>query len=209
MSVSNGSNQTWEEFSGSMNGVRPYNTAYLMDVQDDGDNSVAKGIPASANIPTSGSIFLKFGKDIQLIEDYYAAGSLGNFNLQVRLEVFNQTNRAVPQNAADLVIIAKNSGVIHTTRGTTSLYTGLLTKEDVMQANSQPYFTGSDVKRLVGGGWWDSIKTGIAHVLPKLPSITRSIISHFKDDNHIAKGIHDGLHAAGYGKPKSIEDRIM
>ena len=44
-------------------------------------------------------------------------------------------------------------------RGTSSTYTGLLTKQDVLEASMQHPMSHSDVKRLVGGGFLDSLKS--------------------------------------------------
>jgi hypothetical protein len=57
-----------------------------------------------------------------------------------------------------------NSGVFVCERGTSSTYTGILTKQDVLEASQQDHYTHDDVKRLVGGGFFDSIKSGLSHL---------------------------------------------
>ena len=60
-------------------------------------------------------------KDIQLIEDFFAPGSLGNFNIQ--LQVYVENNQALDFSSAtgqtcELVMITMNSGVFVCERGT-------------------------------------------------------------------------------------------
>jgi len=99
-SVEGGSNQSWLEFSG------------LATVPDSVSGCGKK-------IPTSGSLLiLEFGKDIQLTEDYYASGSLGNFNLQIQIQAYNNFPYAV---TPEIVLITVNSGLFVNERGTLTL----------------------------------------------------------------------------------------
>lgn len=73
------------------------------------------------NIQSSGSmLMLDMGKHVQIGEDWYAPGSLGNFNLQFSLDVENYSSTqafgADPQ--LELVLITMNSGVFVCERGT-------------------------------------------------------------------------------------------
>jgi len=127
--------------------------------------------------PLAGSyLVLEFGKDIQLTEDFYAAGSLGNFNIQVKLNCQNAGpydlnplagDDETGGNNLDLVLITMNSGVFVCERGTSSTYTGILTKQDVLEASQQEHYTHNDVKRLVGGGIFDMIKSGVSKLASK------------------------------------------
>jgi hypothetical protein len=98
-------------------------------------------------------------------------------------------------------------------RGVCGQYLGLLTKTDVLQTSEQEPYKRSDVKRLVGGGWWDSVKSAFMHIAPKLPSAVKSALSHFTEDHHLAKSAHDILHNLGYGKNKKggkkIDEHIL
>jgi hypothetical protein len=179
-SVENGSNQSWFEFSG------------LASVPDPTSGMGKK-------IPTSGSLLvLEFGKDIQLTEDYYASGSLGNFNLQVILQVANQLPYAV---TPEIVLITMNSGIFVNERGTSSTYTGILTKQDVLEASAQAPMFQSSVRRMVGGGFMDSLKSAIGKVMPYA-------VSHLKNyamgelgkmDHPAAKVAHDVARKMGLG----------
>jgi hypothetical protein len=60
-----------------------------------------------------------------------------------------------------------NSGVFVCERGTSSTYTGILTKQDVLEASQQEAYTHNDVQRLVGGGLFDMIKSGVSKLAKK------------------------------------------
>jgi hypothetical protein len=159
MSKNNGINSSWPEFLG-----------HGVSANYDGGSDISGGAsPSVSALALSGSyLVLEFGKDIQLTEDFYAAGSLGNFNLQCTVNVNN--NYFVAPAAAEeweLIVITMNSGVFVCERGTSATYTGILTKQDVLDASAQEYYTHDDVKRLVGGGFFDSIKSGLSSLAKK------------------------------------------
>jgi len=133
-SVEAGNNQQWNEWCG---------TAY---------DGTGLGQATTAT-PTVGSVLaLDFGRHIQLIEDYYAPGSLGNFQIQFNLDVYNQSASSI---TPELVLITVNSGVFVTERGQSSVYTGILTKQDVLDASQQDPFGIAHVTRKVGAGMLD------------------------------------------------------
>lgn len=182
-SVENGSNQSWYEFSGKAN-----------------KSSSATG--GGSTMPTTGSLLiLEFGKDIQLVEDFYASGSLGNFNLQINMTVSNQSSVALTN--TEIVLITMNSGVWVNERGTSTVYTGILTKQDVLDVSTQESYTRSDVKRMVGGGFLDTLKSVAGKVLPKLPSLAKAGLSLVPESSPMgkyAKMGEAGLGALGYGR---------
>ncbi|MFN9913615.1 MAG: major capsid protein V20 domain-containing protein, partial [Pirellulaceae bacterium] len=97
------------------------------------DEKTADGSGAGSYVSTCGSILmLNMGEHLNLAEDYYASGSIGTFNLQVKVSAANYSNTDLE---TELVIIAMNSGVFATERGTSSTYTALLTKQDVLDAS--------------------------------------------------------------------------
>jgi hypothetical protein len=149
---------------------------------------------AGAIVGTVGSyLTLEFGKDIQLTEDFYACGSLGNFNLQVTLKIKNNTgfDFTAPGNAGQIVLITMNSGVFVCERGTSSTYTGILTKQDVLEASQQEHYTHNDVARLVGGGLFDMIKSGVSGLAKKGLEMGKE---HLK--KHGKRYLHEGAQMA-------------
>lgn len=175
-SVENGSNQSFQEFAGFATLPDPVTGC-------------------GRKIATSGSLLiLEFGKDIQLTEDYYASGSLGNFNLQIQLQVANQFPYAI---TPEIVLICLNSGLFVNERGTSSTYTGILTKQDVLEASAQEPMYQSSVKRLVGGGFLDSLKSVAGKVLPHLLKHGKEELG--KSSHPVAKMAHSAMGAMGYG----------
>ena len=144
MSVEAGSNQTWAEFRGY---------AY----KASGVAETTAGAGAGSFVATTGSILvLDMAKDIQLVQDFYAPGSIGNFNLQFELSCKNYSDVAI---TPEICVIAINSGLFACERGTSSVYSALLTKQDVLEASMQQPISRSDVRRMVGGGFLDSLKS--------------------------------------------------
>lgn len=138
MSVESGSNQTWAEFSGVA--VRRVANQPLNE------------------IPTCGSILaLSMGKHIEL-DDVFAPGSIGQFQLQFSVEIENYDSVAYADNT-ELVLITMNTGVFVLERGTSQTYTAILSRSDVLSASSMPGYKSSDVKRLVGGAMEDGYKS--------------------------------------------------
>ena len=175
-SIENGSNQSWQEFSG------------FATVPDPTSGMGRK-------IPTSGSLLiLEFGKDIQLTEDYYAPGSLGNFNLQINIQAYNQFPYDI---TPEIVLITMNSGIFVNERGTSSTYTGILTKQDCLEASAQQPVYQSSVKRMIGGGFLDSLKSVAGKVLPHLLKHGKEELG--KSDHPVAKLAHSAIGAMGYG----------
>lgn len=197
MSVKNGSNQTWYEFSGS-----------------------AYSASSSTNkvVNTSGSVvILEFGRDIQLVEDYYAPGSIGNYNLQIKVDFLNNTNVAIDNSANEyeLVLITMNSGVFVCERGTSQVFTGILSKSDVLEASSGEVYTRSDVQRMVGGGFFDTIKSiagsvkdAIAPIASVLGPVAKTALSAMPDPR--AQMAAKALGAIGMGQSGGKRDpRLM
>jgi hypothetical protein len=188
-SIENSSNQSWYEFSGYANLA---NTA----------------TGCGSKKPLSGSLLvLEFGKDIPLQEQYYAPGSLGSFSLQVNLNCVNQSASAVA--TQELVIITMNSGVMALERGSASVFTGLLTKSDVLEVASQTPYYRADAVRMVGGGFMDSLKSLVGKVLPYLMPQAKK---YLKEQGDLGEKAEKVVSALGYGKSggrMKLAERMM
>lgn len=136
-------------------------------------------------IPTSGSVLvLDFAKHIQIQDDYYAPGSLGNFQFQFNLNVVNQFPSGFEGTQGwEMVLITMNSGLFSVERGTASSYQGILTRSDVLDVSTQEPYSSYEVRRLIGGGMEDTLSS----VMGKLGSRMK------------ASGKSDVLGSLGYG----------
>jgi hypothetical protein len=136
MSVKNGSTQSWAEFGGlAINQDAPTAT--------DGGNGT--------DIRTIGSLLvINPAYDLSL-PDYITCGSLGNYNFQFSL---GATNTLGAQIAPEICVVAVNSGILTTQQGVSAIYTGILTKEMVLNAKSRQQASAmksAEIKRMVGG----------------------------------------------------------
>ena len=137
--------------------------------------------PGIQYVPTTGTLLvLNFGEIIQLTEEYYAPGSLGTFNLQVTLQVQNNQNVPWPKESYELVIIPLNSGVFVNERGTSSTFLSLLTNQDVLDSLQQQPYANYEVRRTVGGGFLDDMRSAMGWIQSKLPAV-RCVL---ENDNH-------------------------
>jgi hypothetical protein len=112
-----------------------------------------------------GFLVLDFAKHIQLTEDYYAPGSIGQFALQANITFENQAAEALNANDYEIITYVINSGVWVNERSTSSQYTAILTKSDVLTAASQRSYYGSDVQRIVGAGMTDNLKSSVGSAM--------------------------------------------
>ena len=146
-SVESGSNQSFDEFRGYAQRPSPVGP----------DEEKTAGSGGGFRVLTCGSVLaLTMGTHVNLVEDYYAPGSIGQFSIQFTVEVDNYSTAAV---TPELVIVCMNSGSFATERGTSSTYTALLTKQDVLDASMQEAVPRGEYTRLVGGGFLDSLKS--------------------------------------------------
>ena len=130
ISVRNGSTQSWGEFSGQQS-VRGVNT------------------------PTTGSLILLSPAYDLSLPDYISCGSLGNYNFQFQVGVTNQFGETI---TPEICAVCVNSGIMTTQQGVSSIYTGILTKEMVLDAKSKQQASAvmsGEVKRMVGGSLWN------------------------------------------------------
>jgi len=167
MSRANGSQQSWYEFNGKAG-------EYRIDADNAGVGAAAgpnDAVLQGYTINTTGSIFvINPAKDLSL-PSYLSNGSLGQFNFQIQITAQNNTAAAI---TPELVVITANSGVFSTIAGSSAVYTGLLTKQMVLDvAQQQDGVSSSTVHRLTGGSLSDMISTSMKQV----PTVSRAIES--------------------------------
>jgi hypothetical protein len=103
-------------------------------------------------VPTVGPILLlKPGRDIPL-QAGQAPGLVGNFSLQMSLNIFNNTYTDYSSSGLQIYVVTVNSGFFETIKGSSRLIKGLLTEQDIIGAPEADAMTSGQVSRLVGSG---------------------------------------------------------
>jgi hypothetical protein len=183
MSQEAGSNQDWLEFIGFANSIEQRQAGLLSTVfttypydgntpsVDEPARQTVGVVPLSYQQSTIGSyLMLDMARHLELTEPYYAPGSLGSFQIQFNITVSNQCQIGTDSNpdgvTPEIVMIPVNSGLLVTERGQSSCYTGILTKQDVLDASLQEPLSHLHVARVVGRGHQDSGRSLPKHILP-------------------------------------------
>ena len=164
------------------------------------------GQPGFKYIPTTGSVLvLDFATQIPLQEQYFAPGSIGQFNLQVTLDVVN--NHSAAWDNLELCIIPVLSGCWINERGTSSSFIGLITKADCLETLEQEHYSQGQVRRLIGGSFMDRLRSGVHWISSKLSPI-KHVLEHIPHE-YAQKGAKV-LSALGYGKHgNNLENRLQ
>jgi hypothetical protein len=202
MSREAGSNQDWLQFSGITNMTfgrqavnlgdvfRPIGTLY----NTEGTTNPGNLVYADAGPPTyyapygySGKVgtigtylMIDMGKHLELAEPWNAPGSLGSYQIQFNMTVFNQ---AAVSFTPEIIMIPVNSGIMVTEKGQTSSYTGILTKTDVLDAALQEPYSHMNIKRIVGRGHGDMGKALPKHVAPMSKTTVERMVGSGKPSN--------------------------
>jgi hypothetical protein len=154
----NGSNQTWQQFSGFAQKIGTYGIG---------------GQEGISSIPTGGSVLvLDPALDLSLPETL-SNGSLGSYNFQATITVQNQYGYAV---TPEVVIVCVNDGIMVTNQGTSTTYTGILTRQMVMDAKQMPSIPMTEEYRMVGGKMGDM--SLVRHAYNRMPEIQKFIAKH-------------------------------
>ena len=98
---------------------------------------------------------------------FLSGGSLGQFGLQITLTASNYLSYDIVN--PKMVVVVVNSGLMVTQQGSSSLYSGLLTKNMVLETKQQsPSIDSSSYHSLVGGSVQEACSTGLRKVLKKI-----------------------------------------
>lgn len=151
LSVENGSNQSWYEFSG-LYGV---------------DNApLFTGTSQNnLNIASAGSILVLAPHQLSC-PSYLAAGSVGQYTFQFNITLENPGQDANVN--YQLVIICCNSGIFSTLSGSSNVSTGLLTKQIVMdaqQTQSVSALSSATYDRMIGGRMGNRIASAMKRMM--------------------------------------------
>jgi len=146
MSRQNGSQQSFESFTGVAQG---------------NETSTATN-GGKKNVETIGSVLVLSPALNLSLPSYLSNGSLGSYNLSFSVGVKNHSG--VDITSCEIVVICANSGLLTTISGSSSLYTGILTKQMVIDARamgSLDPIQASQYVRLVGGNMNERMSSNI------------------------------------------------
>jgi hypothetical protein len=160
-------------------------------------------------IPTTGPILnLKFGSAINLVSDWNAPSSIGSYSFQISCNVYNNTGANITDGTYELICVFVNSGLVVSSLGSTSVYQGLLTKQDVLDATTKPVVNQGEYKRLYGAGWWDSLKGAVSSGIALASPIMKAA-PHLMGAYKAATGSGMASGRSGAGSPAGkLKDRF-
>ena len=161
LSVTAGLKMTWEQFVGyagtSYNPIIPA--------------VIPPAVPGWPNlVSTVGSVIcVEMGSTIGLV-DNEAPGLLGTYQLQVRVDGYNSGPNA---KSLTLYIVVVSEGVFSIGNNSASTQVGVISKTEILQAESFPEGDYTERKNLYGGNFWTNLKnfasnirSGISKVAP-------------------------------------------
>ena len=89
----------------------------------------------------------------------------------------NNQNETRTKNSYKHLIMSMNSGVFVNERGTSWTFLSLLTKQDALGSLQQQPYANYEIRRMVGGGFLDNIRSAMGWVQSKLPGV-RGVLEH-------------------------------
>lgn len=126
--------------------------------------------------PTTGSMLVLNPVYNFSLPSYLSSSSLGQYQFQFNLRVKNQYDFTVVQ--PEICIITVNSGIFATQQGTSQIFTGILTKEQVLRTKEQnpvPHLDSAEYKRMVGGVMQNR---GMGNVMKMVKELKMKMPSH-------------------------------
>jgi len=168
ISVANGSTQSWVEFSGLAT-----------------TTSIA-GTGTGLLVPTTGSILILSPSQNLSLADYLSSGSIGQYLFQFNITLKNNYNATFQP---EIVVVCCNSGVFTTVSGSSNIYTGLLTKQMVLDAKEKRDVRPVEqavYRRMVGG----KMAHSMASAVKRMPMIS---------SKHLTSGIRSDAGLVGMG----------
>ena len=149
-------------------------------------------------VGTTGSI-LTISPSLDLsLPNYCSNGSLGNFQVQFQVNVTNTFGFAI---APELVIVCCNSGILVNEQGQSSTFTGILTKQmvlDTCESKEVPAISSVVYERMVGG---KMLHRGIGkHIKHHLHHLHKRHHSSVSGGSLSGAGLGSAISAAGMHK---------
>jgi hypothetical protein len=178
LSYRNGSSQSFYEFRGFAD-------------KTDASVLVAPNPPSIIKVPTTGSLLVLAPVMDFSLPSYLSASSLGQYQFQFNMDVTNQYDFSIAQ--PEICIITINSGVFATQQGTSQIFTGILTKEQVLRTKEQnpvPHLASSEYARLVGGKLMNRGMGAVASFVKENPKLVSAVAD-------MARRQMGGIHSGG------------
>ena len=91
----------------------------------------------------------------------------------------------------EVCMITMESGIFVTDRGTSNIYTGVLTKSDVLNTSALEPYTTSEVTTMIGGSLHDKLFSSVARRINK---------HHKKPQNVIGSGLGTAVSGGKLGR---------
>ena len=156
----------------------------------------------NSSVLTSGSVVcLSFGEDLSLSHDWEAAGGLGVYQMQVYVDVVNYGPTTLPPNAQspaqELSLIIVNSGMLVTQLGSSTIYTNMLTSDEILKTSQQDPINHNSFQRKLGGSFWSNLKA-VGKKIKPAASMARGVLN--KVDDPRAKSASSLLSSLGAGR---------
>jgi len=180
LSYRNGSSQSFAEFRGFADFTEPQPAVV-----------VTQNPPAIIKVPTTGSLLVLAPVMDFSLPSYLSASSLGQYQFQFNMDVINQFDFSITQ--PEICIITVNSGVFATQQGTSQIFTGILTKEQVLRTKEQnpvPHLASSEYARLVGGKLMNRGMGAVASFVKENPKLVSAVAD-------MARRQMGGIHSGG------------
>jgi hypothetical protein len=201
MSVRNGSNQSWAEFSGKV---------------QIGGNAVNTCGPVLA---------LSFGRDIPITDPFVAPCSLGNFAFQIKVDGTNTSAEnfgGTNQNLLELFLVFVHPGIFVNELSTSSMVTGFIDKSTVEKVSGEEHQDQNGIKRIYGGSLFSSmgkVLKGLKPFAKPAASMARKALESSSNPNSqrvgkalgsLGAGMSAGSYTAGgSGSGDRLKHRLM
>lgn len=188
ISFRNGSAQSYYEFVGKA----------------DINNNSTGGV---SQVATTGSLLVLNPVMDFSLPSYLSASSLGQYQFQFNLQVENQYDFSVVQ--PEICIITINSGIFCSQQGTSQIFTGILTKEQVLRTKEQnpvPHLASTEYARLVGGKLQNrgmGSLMAMVKEIPRLPQMVKSLMGSAHSGGASSGGAMSGGAISAGAKSKS------
>jgi hypothetical protein len=138
------------------------------------------------------------------LPSYLSASSLGQYQFQFNLRVRNQYDFTIVQ--PEICIITVNSGIFATQQGTSQIFTGILTKEQVLRTKEQnpvPHLASDEYKRLVGGKLQNRGMGNLAKMVKEVPKMLMGMKGMLPSGGAMSAGAMSGGSISGGKKSAS------